>query len=194
MIELSTVAPLRGPRPKGATRANRRVSGTGTRTGSRRAVLRSAAAAGAALGLSALGVFPPARRAIADGFRLPPGDLTYGRYEISDRCPGYAGRHDCSPGCGPAVVCLDCCRTSGTMTGYHHSRTTRRGFRLRPDQCWGSYDGWLWRYAGRCGRCTGGVLYRCHDGWKRSRSGHWYKTVCRWVLDCRRSAAAEPRP
>lgn len=195
MIELDGIAPLRGPRPKGAPRAHRRASGRGTSTGSpRRAVLRGAAAAGAALGLSALGVFSPARRALAGGFRLlQPCDQVLGSYEIYDRCPPYASRHDCSPGCGPSLVCRDCCRTSGTMIGYHHSSTSRPGYRLRPDQCFGgTYDGWLWRYAARCGQCTGGVLYRCHDGWKRSRSGHWYKTICRSVLDCARSAAAGP--
>jgi hypothetical protein len=209
VMDLDAIPPLRGPRPRGAARARRRPQGdrrrtvgdtvrtdTGGRTGeaatrtgapaggvlpgrSRRSVLANLTRAATALGLTALGVFPPARTAFAEGFRLAPDG-----YKIHPSCPSYAQDHDCSPGCGPSLVCSDCCRTSGPMAGMHHSSVSASGFRLRPNECYSDSDGWLWRYEGRCGECTGGIVWRCHDGWKRSDSGHWYKTICRWPVEC----------
>jgi hypothetical protein len=216
MIE-DSIPPLRGPRPASAARAFRtrrhamrhpgrsrrqRAADPGrggvptlpqrfprpralaalTRT-SRRSALRALFSTGAGLGLAMLSVFPPARTAVAAGFRLAPVDL----WQIYDRCPSYASDHNCSPGCGPSVVCRDCCQPGGAHKGYHHTLKSSNGrYRLRPNQCFGNYDGWLWRYTGRCGGCQRGVLWRCHDGWRRSTSGHWYKTICRWPVECNR--------
>lgn len=185
MIDLNRIPPLRGPRPAWTSRIRRRAPDNPdlAHSTSRRFLLRGAIAAGATAGLAGLAVFPAARPAFAAGFRLFSRYGTY--YQIYGSCPPYARSHDCSPGCGPSLVCPDCCRETGQFTGFHHTSRTKDGYRLRPDECHGTYDGWLWRYAARCGRCAGGVLWRCHDGWKRSGSGHWYKTICRWAMECR---------
>src|ERR671922_19038 len=90
-----------------------------------------------------------------------------GYYDIYPRCPSYAGNHNCSPGCGPSVVCSSCCRTSGSYKGFHKSGVSHPGkYKLRPNQCYGGgYDGWIWAYAHRCGSCSRGVKWRCHDRW-----------------------------
>ncbi|GAA1546005.1 hypothetical protein GCM10009678_30850 [Actinomadura kijaniata] len=185
MIQLEDVPPLHGPRQHGAERVRRRAPRerrpARARVG-RRGVLAGLAAAGAAVGLNALGVFPPARQALAAGYRAPGG------YQIYPRCPSYAANHNCSPGCGPSVVCSDCCRTSGTYKGYHKSGKSHPGkYKLRPNQCYGGgWDGWLWAYSRRCGSCARGVTWRCHDGWKKSSRGSWYKTICRKATSCRK--------
>jgi hypothetical protein len=30
------------------------------------------------------------------------------------------------------------------------------------------------------------VTWRCHDGWKKSAAGPWYKSICRWAVVCAR--------
>ncbi|GAA2414673.1 hypothetical protein GCM10010191_25880 [Actinomadura vinacea] len=182
MIKLEDVPPLHGPRPTGAERVRRRGRGAGPRPRpARRNVLAGLAAAGATAGLNALGVFPPARQAIAAGFSMR------GYYDIYARCPSYASNHNCSPGCGPSLVCSVCCRTSGKYKGFHKSGVSDPGrYKLRPGQCYGSgWDGWLWSYSARCGSCKKGVTWRCHDGWKKSKRGNWYKTICRKATSCR---------
>ncbi|MFI0448760.1 hypothetical protein [Actinomadura sp. 6N118] len=182
-LRLEDIPPLSGPRPEGAERVRRRApGGTGTAGPARRNVLRGLAAAGTSLGLTALGVFPQARQAIAAGYSLGGG------YHIYGRCPSYGANHNCSPGCGPSVVCSTCCRTSGRYKGYHKSGKSHPGrYRLRPNQCYsGRWDGWLWGYSRRCGNCRRGVTWRCHDGWKKSGRGAWYKTICRKATSCRK--------
>ncbi|WP_329521617.1 hypothetical protein [Spirillospora sp. NBC_01491] len=181
MIRLEDVPPLRGPRPAGAERVRRRVHDDRARVRPvRRSVLTGLAAAGATAGLNALGVFPPARQALSSGFSLR------GYYDIYPRCPSYASNHNCSPGCGPSLVCSVCCRTSGKYKGFHKSGVSNPGkYKLRPNQCYGGgYDGWVWAYSKRCGSCAKGVTWRCHDGWKKSKRGNWYKTICRKATAC----------
>jgi hypothetical protein len=180
MIELEDVPPLSGPRPPGAERAHRRIPGP-TDSPARRNVLRGLAAAGTSLGLTALGVFPQARQALAAGYSLR------GYYDIYPRCPSYASNHNCSPGCGPSLVCSVCCRTSGKHKGFHRSGVSDpHRYKLRPNQCYGGrWDGWVWAYAHSCGNCRKGVTWRCHDGWKKSKRGNWYKTICRKALACK---------
>ncbi|TDB78829.1 hypothetical protein E1264_36370 [Actinomadura sp. KC216] len=182
MIQLEDVPPLRGPRPAGAPRARRRVPPDApTFRPVRRSVLTGLAAAGATAGLKALGVFPPARDALSSGFEL------VGYYDIYPRCPSYASGHNCSPGCGPSVVCASCCRTSGKYKGFHKSGVSDPGrYKLRPSDCNGSHwDGWLWAYSKACGNCKKGITWRCHDGWKKSSAGSWYKTICRKATACK---------
>lgn len=183
MIELEDVPPLRGARPPGAARAPRRrpAPDEPRLRPVRRSVLTGLAAAGATAGLKALGVFPPAREALASGFQLA------GYYDIYPRCPSYASNHNCSPGCGPSLVCSVCCRTSGKYKGFHKSGVSDPGrYKLRPDACvGGGYDGWLWAYTKSCGSCKKGVTWRCHDGWKKSKKGNWYRTICRKATSCK---------
>jgi hypothetical protein len=175
MTALDVVPPLRGADPGTGTaprrpRAGRTLRPIAAATPSRRSVLRAGAALGATVGMVALGVFPAARRAYADG------------YDIYGRCPSYATDHNCSPGCGPSTIFADACITSGLQTGFHKADGIT--WTLRPNQCYaGTYDGWLWRYQGACGTCACHVERRCHDGYRQTASG-WVRSICRWNTDC----------
>lgn len=127
--------------------------------------------AGTALGFAALGVFPSARKAYADGYDIYDGP-----------CPSYASSHDCSPGCGPSTVYADSCETSGEHAGFHKNDGVM--WTLRPNGCFGgTYDGWLWRYEAACGACGCYIERRCHDGYRRTSSG-WVRSICRFNTDC----------
>jgi hypothetical protein len=184
MLELDGIPPLRGPRPAGAERVRRHAPAATAEGVGRRSMLGGAVAAGTTAGLAAIGVFAPARKAMASGFSLT--GLTPGYYDIYTTCPSYASSHNCSPGCGPSTVVSTACRTSGKYRGYHKSGVSDPGhYKLRPNQCYGSkYDGWIWHYAHACGKCKTSVTWRCHDGWKKSATGSWYKSICRWAHAC----------
>jgi peptidoglycan hydrolase-like protein with peptidoglycan-binding domain len=127
--------------------------------------------AATAVGFAAMGVFPAARAAYADGYDIYEGP-----------CPSYAADHDCSPGCGPSTIYAGSCETSGPHVGFH--RNDGVTWTLRPNQCYsGSYDGWLWKYQGACGACDCSVERRCHDGYRNSGSG-WVRSICRWNTEC----------
>lgn len=127
--------------------------------------------AGTALGVAALGVFPAARRAHAEGYDIWEGE-----------CPSYAENHDCSPGCGSSTIFPDACELEGEFAGFH--KDDGETWTLRPNEChMGSYDGWLWRFDGSCGTCDCYVERRCHDGFRRLESG-WVQSICRWNTDC----------
>jgi hypothetical protein len=177
MTSFDAVPPLQGADPgTGAARRRRPATSRALMRPialppvSRRTVLRTGAALGTAAGMAALGVFPAARQAYADG------------YTIYGSCPTYATDHDCSPGCGPSMIFGDACNTSGTLTGFHKNDGIT--WKLRPNQCYAStYDGWLWRYGAACGTCACYVERRCHDGYRKTGSG-WVKSICRWNTDC----------
>lgn len=184
VLTLSDIPPLNGPRPAGAARVRRRPPadprGPDALHPKRRSVLGGLMAAGGSAGLSVLGVFGPAREALAQGYSLR---ASY--YDIYQSCPSYASSHNCSPGCGPSLVCASCCRTSGSRKGFHHSSVSKAGYKLRPGQCYsGGWDGWKWAYANQCGKCQKSIAWRCHDGWKKNSSGAYYKTICRWAVSC----------
>ena len=171
MTALDNVPLLRGPgRTPSADAADRRAGHTGSLARfapGRRTVLQVATA----VGFAAVGVFPAARKAYADGYDIWTG-----------ACPSYALDHDCSPGCGPSTIYTDACETSGSNVGFHRNDGTT--WTLRPNQCYsGTYDGWLWRYSGACGACGCGIERRCHDGYRNTGSG-WVKSICRWTTDC----------
>jgi hypothetical protein len=132
---------------------------------SRRGFLWRAGIVGAVIGLKTLGVFPPARQALADGYDIWTS-LTTGPCGPG----GYAQGHNCSPGCGPSTVCGGgsygpCCDGSWFSTNYPYA--------LRPNQCYtGGYDGWKWR-------CSSTLVYRCHDGWYVGPKGPIAKLICR---------------
>ncbi|MCQ0014689.1 hypothetical protein [Actinomadura madurae] len=183
MIELEDIPRCAARAPRGHS-ASGAVPSPRTSRGSGRCGAASSPASpppGATAGLKALGVFPPAREALSSGFQL------VGYYDIYPRCPSYAANHNCSPGCGPSYACSWCCRTSGKYKGFHKSGVSHPGwYKLRPSQCYsGGYDGWLWAYSKSCGKCKKGVTWRCHDGWKKSKKGNWYKTICRKATACK---------
>lgn len=108
-------------------------------------------------------------------------------YQIKQSCftniPG-----SCSPGCGPSPVCSTCCITN---TGEHKCGWHRRVgamYGVRHNQCkpgGGVWDGWLWGVGSSCGCCSGGLTYRCHDGFKCNSSGNnCNPTICRWKKSC----------
>jgi hypothetical protein len=185
MVDIDAIPPLRGPRPDGAERVRRHAPAATAEGVGRRSMLGGAMAAGTTVGLAALGVFAPARKALASGYSLEGWALTSGYYDIYRTCPD-TGSHHCSPGCGPSTVVAAACRTSGTYRGYHRSSVSDPGrYKLRPNQCYaGKYDGWLWVYSHACGNCAHSVTWRCHDGWKKSSTGSWYKSICRWAHAC----------
>ncbi|UED87823.1 peptidoglycan-binding domain-containing protein [Streptomyces profundus] len=167
MTSLDQVPQLR--RVDGDTRPAQR---RGTRGLPRFAPSRRTVVQGATVvGFAALGVFSAAREAYADGYDIWTGD-----------CPSYASEHDCSPGCGPSIVHVASCETSGEYEGFHKNDGVT--WTLRPNQCYsGTYDGWLWRFSSACGACGCGIERRCHDGYFNSGSG-WVRSICRWTTDC----------
>lgn len=170
MLRVEDLAPLSGQRPRDAVPARRSIPKSYFEGDvRRRSILRGAVAAGTGLGLAALGVFPQARAAYADGYEIKPLP-----------CPSYASGHNCQPGCGPSGVCFNCCTSDGFFRN-----DSSNGYRLRPNQCSGTYDGWLWRYDGSCSPCGNSVTYRCHDGYRRTDSGGlWVNAICRYRTAC----------
>ena len=146
--------------------SRRAANRTGMAT-SRRGFIRGFVGGAIGVGITALGIFPPAREALAhDGHLIWTGTTT------GPCAPGnYAAGHNCDPICGPSQVCAGCCATSGTYAGYHKSAYP---YSWRPNQCWsGTYDGWRWS-------CNS-QPYRCHDGRYTSCSVECQtvKTICR---------------
>jgi hypothetical protein len=178
-FELEEIPPLRGDRPAGAVAVSRKaprqsVSLAGPTGLSRRSILRAAIASGTALGFAALGVFPAARRAYAEGYDIWTG-----------ACPSYADNHNCSPGCGPSPV-----RSNACSGGWHRTGGTWPEFwSLRIDACttqWREADGWLWSYTGYCNGCRV-ITWRCHDGWYTYCDYYGcydYDSICRYRYRC----------
>lgn len=168
-IDLDTIAPISGHRPPGAADSAVHMSQRRSRP-SRRGVLRSALVGVTALGMSALGVFPPAREALADGYDIHKSG-----------CNGIQYRN-CKD-CCCSTVCAHCCNAKGW-----HRRTG--DYLLRPNQCYSgggnrSKDGWFWRACG----CTkpdgskGTRVSRCHDGYLITEAGA-VRTICRKRMGC----------
>lgn len=165
-VRFDELPPLNGRRPPGATVRRRE----GRLDMDRRAFLERVTAAGMALGLASLTIFPPGR-AFAES--------AAGRHDILNSCPSYALGHNCSPGCGPSVVRLEACGPNGFHEG------TGCFYRLRPNECVGNWDGWRWRPTG-CGPCgSAKTTYQCHDGFTCPNScGGCYRTICRSFQGC----------
>ena len=148
---------------------------------SRRSFLKAAAALGTGVAFAALGLFPLARRARADG------------YDIAQSCPGnpsseYGGCLGCygSTVCTPSP-CGSCCTSADC---WH--RDDGANHWLRPNQCQYAggapgYDGWKWKTVSGCAGCSGSTpyaLWRCHDGYTRLETGAALKTVCSKRVGC----------
>ncbi len=176
-MRLDDVTPATGVWPQGAAPAHRRGRSDLVARPGRRGFLAAAVAAGVGVGVTALGVFPSARPALAAG----PGGR-YGYRVFRGDCPSYASSHNCEPGCGPSPVIADACEPAGFYRGWFKNRPTE-GYRLRPGQCLSGFDAWVWRYSGRCHACREVIEYRCHDGYKRA-GGVWFNAICRHVNEC----------
>ncbi len=154
----------------------------------RRQFLRAAAGTGMAIGLTSLGVFPPARKALASH----PG--TEGYQIKSLPCPGDYGYEDCGTPCAPSTIYQDACYTD---PGHHYYGWHRHGctiaytkaWRLRQNGCdpGTQWDGWKWQVA-NCANCNSAV-FRCHDGY-RCQTGQncdlsfCDNSVCKWLIGC----------
>jgi hypothetical protein len=168
-IDLDAIVPIGGRRPHSSQPSALRGSPWRPAV-SRRGLLRSAFVGATALGMTALGVFPPAREALADGYDI----AQYGCNGI-----GYSNCKDCC--C--STVCRDCCNSKGW-----HKRTGI--YRLRPNQCYAgggnrSMDGWFWR-ACNCKKSNGSTgkrTNRCHDGYRIGDAGA-LRTICRKRIGC----------
>ena len=139
--------------------------GTSTRLG----FLSKSAAVGAGVGLSVLGVFPPARKAFAcEASGVSTRDL-YGD------CPAASSGFGCSPACGPSTVYGDTCDANN----WH---LTAGSYRNRANECNSSTgaDAWMWYRNCNCPGGTGLRPFRCHDGCKNI-NGSWVKSICRWT-------------
>lgn len=140
---------------------------------SRRRFLGGVAAVSTALALAALGIFPPAREAFADGYDVWTSTTT-------GPCGsgGYAVNHNCSPGCGPSAVCSGgsngtCCNTNVWHCTGGDGCAGPNQYSLRPNECYQSfYDAWMWK-------CSSTLKYRCHDGWTCILHGGCVRTICR---------------
>jgi hypothetical protein len=135
----------------------------------RRSLVQRGAALGTVLGLSTLGVLPPAKRAEA-------ACTTTSEKTIYSSCPTTSEGFGCDPACGPSMVYGDTCNSNG----WHK---TSGNFRMRPNECrTGGYDGWFWRRQCGCpSTCT--RSFRCHDGC-RLTNGVWKNSVCRLTSAC----------
>lgn len=167
-LQLDDVVPF-DVRPMAPSAHGDRVKRRGYRP-SRREFLRHSAVVGAAVGVAALGVLPPARRAWAGHpeDRMAPGGCSANAGgSQNDDCSG------CNPG-RPHCCCAD--------SGWHRHDGA---YSLRPQECntsTNSYDGWKWHKAGCCPNGKRDQTWRCHDGWRMNMAE---RTVCK-----RRTAAS----
>lgn len=159
------IVPYSGPRPPSASTALRPSPAERTDwSATRRRFLASFGAAAIGVGLASLGVFPPAREALAH------------RRNINPSCLAVNENDQCNPGCGPSDVCSHCC-----ASGWHRETGN---YMLRPHECppGQHYDGWLWSYSNDCA-CCAAITWRCHDGEYNTGSG-WVDTICRHKYGC----------
>jgi hypothetical protein len=133
----------------------------------RRNFLERTMLVGSAVGVSLLGIFPPAKRAEA---------ACVGFLENNQILNGCVAGHSggCWPGCGPSDVYDGAC----SAEGWH---LWAGSWRNRPDDCApGSYpeaDGWYWWLQCACGEGYN-KYFRCHDGCFNPGSG-WVNSICR---------------
>jgi hypothetical protein len=164
-LTVQDIAPLRGPRPP-MSESVARYGPPDRHTVTRRRFTQAAVAAATGLGLAALGVFPPARQAFADG------------YDMIQGCNGL--QYTNCAGC----CCSTKCRTAGCCNASNFHRNDGVNWYLRTNQCVGSggvsgKDGWWWdRPVNECAGCSGKrTRWKCHDGWTIV-SGPNIKSTC----------------
>jgi hypothetical protein len=161
--------------PHQPRKADRRQPRREQRSGlTRLSFFQRTAALGTGVGLSVVGLLPPARNALA---HTPHGNCTTTLQTLMwGSCPEASDGFGCDPACGPSKVRSNACDANG----WHK---TSGEWRMRPNECKsGGYDGWFWRR--RCGCPTGCQrTFRCHDGCKDTAGG-WAHSVCRVTSAC----------
>jgi len=142
---------------------------------SRRGFIRGlVTTAAATTAVSAANLFGPARRVEAQGGIVG----SYPR-RIMQFCPPLNANDNCQPGCGSSPICIDCCTSDGFFRN-----DPANGYTLFAGGCGDGdiADGWLWRFAGKCGNCAE-IEYRCSDGFVQTDTGP-APFICRAVTDC----------
>lgn len=185
MLAISDIAPMRLPAGQREVRTRRNVASRGRFAPTRRDFLRGTAIAATGVGLMSLGIFPPARRAVAN----------HGAWLVKNDCSGldFAQNDNCD-GCDSSGNTFGCCGAQG----YHQDQSNDCHCRHRPNDCKDTgdpptdYDGWYWRFSGCCvTSCSGGCIcranqrWRCTDGYKRPNCSNpdWGQNVCRVKVD-----------
>jgi hypothetical protein len=153
--------------------------------------LRATAGTGMAIGLASLGIFPPARKALAshvgsEGYEIKPLP-----------CPSGHGGDTCAVPCSPSTIYPNACYTDpgNHFVGYHRHGCTiafTRAWRLRQDDCLdvpSDWDGWKWSESS-CEGC-GTAVFRCHDGYNcptgincNNPVQNCDTSVCKWLISC----------
>lgn len=179
-LMLKEIPSINGIKSSDASTIDRRTGNRGPRwVTDRREFIRLVAATGVSVGIASLGVFPPARRAIADHVGNPG-------HEIKPLpCPGYASDHNCTPACGDSTVYFKSCVRDSSQHRYGWHKTNQCKWVLRKNQCisGADWDGWRWD-PGDCGCCCN-VVFRCHDGKKRNSSCDFVdNSICKWTVKC----------
>jgi len=142
----------------------------------RREFITGVLTVGSAIGVSALGIFPPAR----------PASAGHGSWKIWQGCAGLGDwvKDDDCRGCNQTRLC--CCN----VEGYHKAIGCH--YKHRPDACRsGGYDGWTWKVGSCClksSTCSGDgccecyrdMKWRCSDGGYRSNCDNpFVPSICR---------------
>jgi len=142
-----------------------------TRRGFLRGTIATAAATTA---LTAANLFGPARKVEAQ-----TGIVGSYPRRIMQFCPPYNANDNCQPGCGSSPICTDCCSADGFFRN-----DPGNGYSLYAGGCGDGdiADGWLWRFAGKCGQCAE-IEYRCSDGYVQTDTGP-APFICRSVTSC----------
>jgi hypothetical protein len=180
-INVGEIPRFRGPFPENVARA---IRGDGRQKLRRRTVLKGTIVAAGALGLSAIGWLPTARRAWGHhGASYDIKALPCPTYDFYDSNP------PCGKPCGPSTIYPDACVDTQSFHywGYHKDGSGSQNWDLRPGQCSGTFDGWIWRVEQTCGvgACNDWIKYRCHDGWATDNAGHHIdKSICKFWCDC----------
>lgn len=196
-FEVHDIPTLLGPPPRGAPRVRRAPALHWVKV-TRRRFLQGAARLGISIGLSAIGLLPPARRALAT-HKLEDGSASKLYPWSTNGCPSYSfydsNPDTCDQACGPSMIHGDACFSSGTWRGWHKDHTAGDGttWKLRPDECASpDYDGWKWKVPRPCNglagpTCNNNSLHRCHDGWHNhgtASAPDWHRSICRRKTDC----------
>lgn len=178
-VSLDDVPQLRGQSPRRREPLGRMKVPLGAMR--RRTFLRGAAVAGAGIGMAALGLLPPLRRAQAS--HAPAYQIEPLPCYMSTWYQSHGGT--CNRPCGMSTIypgsCIDG-DPDGHNYGFH--RGPNQDWDLRPGECsTGSWDGWKWKVHEGCGVCDQNTVFRCHDGWNLQLNPN-DKSVCKWRVNC----------
>lgn len=172
------------------------AAGGSTRAFSRRSFLRSTATVGlVALGFSVIDVFGRSGNTVA--YAAHGDDFGYLQWGLG-KCAPVNYVVTCSVGCylGTSAIGSQYCaderifsRHRGHIETEFFDTGRARMHAIRPDHCYGGYDGWQWSGTddrSNCG-CPDEPRFSCSGGWARylvdGQLLSWYHTTCQQA-DC----------